>query len=500
MCTTLPDLPSELIDHILAYLSPVDLASVCLVNRTLQAHAMEDHLWQSIVQSNVPGVKVTTPYPCESFRDLYIAHDPHWFLTKYKVWFTDRDLTGKLIIARYDQRRGVIEGYQLMANSVTSNSETHNSPSLMNDNEVEIHEFEPELHLHLDKPVLQMRANSLENTIRAARRKSSTPSFKKSLSNMTPWTTMSPAASATPAQASVPFQKFAAETPMPMDGYSDSIFNTFMLARAIPDSSVDESRRLPFPYGNIWPPPAIPASTRVSAAHQLRDGMDLMAPEERPANRSQISEKSFRIRSWMEMRPAAPRGISMRWLGHSFLGNDNEWSADSGSGLFGQASRPWLGNQFTSMPTPAVTHIGDQVSTYSTLDPELYAPTADQPWKGIWVGDYSAHGCEFLLIKQTHTTPFDEAGFDTTRAGDETDAEFEQRKADARKYRGRLEAIKLTGDPNVPRGECTFVAEDLGPEGYVTTVEEQPFRGSRVVRSKGHIARTGFLNGEWPYQ
>lgn len=126
----------------------------------------------------------------------------------------------------------------------------------------------------------------------------------------------------------------------------------------------------------------------------------------------------------------------------------------------------------------------------------MYTPTADQPWKGIWVGDYSGHGCEFLLIKQNHATPFDEAAFDATRVEQETDAEFARRKVDAKKYRGSLEAVKLTGDPNIPRGECTFVAEDLGDDGYVTTVEEEPFAGARVVQSKGHVARTGFTHGK----
>lgn len=501
--TSLPDLPSELIDHILCYLSPVDLASVCLVNSVLHFHAMADHLWQNIVQSNVPGVKLTTSYPCASFRELYIAHDPHWFLTKYKIWFSDRDLTGKLIIAGYDQRRGVIEGYQLLANSTTSDTETNHSPSLMTDTDVEIHDFEPEVKLHLDKPVLQMRANSLENMIRATARQSSSTSTPNSFSSMTSWVaskgTEDPAISSSATRATSPIpHRFAAETPMPMDGQNETIFNTFMLARGFPDSSIDEGRRLPFPYNTVWPPPAFPASERVSSAHHMRDGMDLMAPEERPSRRSEISEKSFRIRSWMEMRPAGLRGVSMGWLGQTLLGgNNSDWSlVDSGTGLFGQASRPWP----TSFYPSSRTHIGEQVTTYSTLEPELYTPTPDQPWKGIWVGDYSAHGCEFLLIKQTHPGDFDEAAFESTRTEEETEEEFQQRKADARRYRGRLEAIKLTGDPNVPRGECTFAADDLGPDGYVTTVEEQPFKGARVVHSKGHIARTGFTNGEFRTQ
>lgn len=487
----MPDLPSELIDHILAYLSPLDLSSVCLVNRALYTHAVADHLWQAIVQANVPGTKLTTPYPCASFRDLYAAHDPHWFLTKYKLWFCDRDLTGKLIIVRYDERRGVIEGYQLLANSTTSSSLVSGAPgqNSNSDVEVEIHDFQPEIKLHLDKPVLQMRANSLENTIRATARKSSTPSLQ-GLST--------PSATATP----VSFSRFSAETPMPLDDrYSDTMFNTFMLARALSDAdpSVEHRRDLGFPYGNIWPPPAIPATERVSAAHFMRDGGEVIAQEERPMKRSEVSDKSFRIRSWMEMRPAGLRGVSRGWLGASLFGGDSDWEFDSGGGVFSQASRPW----FTGGISPGVpvhgsvgAHIGDSVTTYSTLDPEVYAPTPDQPWKGIWVGDYSTHGCEFLLVKQDQPKPFDEAAFAATRIEGETDAEFARRRAEARKFRGSLEAVKLTGDPNVPRGECTFYADDLGEDGYVTTVEEGPFTGARVVQSKGHIARTGFTHGK----
>lgn len=493
---SLPALPSELIDHILSYLDPIDLTSVSLVSRCLYAHAVADHLWQDIVQSNVPGVKLTTSYPCPSFRELYVAHDPRWFLTKYKLWFGDRDLTGKLIIVRYDERRGVIEGYQLLATREPSTSHISGTTTLNAnpDADVEIHDFAPQLKLHLDKPVLQIRANSLENTIRTTARRSSTPSVKGI-----------PVASSPPSTAAASsFNKFSAETPMPLDDrYNDTMFNTFMLARALPDSapSVEQRRDLPFPYGNIWPPPAIPATERVSSAHFMRDGGDSIAQEERPTRRAEISQKSFRIRSWMEMRPAGLRGVSMGWLRASLFAGDGAREFDSGGGVFGQASRPWLTGPYApGVPVHGSVgaHIGDTVSTYSTLDPEVYTPTADQPWKGIWVGDYSTHGCEFLLIKQDHPTPFDEAAFDATRDAGETDADFVRRKTDARRYRGSLEAVKLTGDPNVPRGECTFFASDLGDDGYVTTVEEEPFLGARVVQSKGHIARAGFTHGKQP--
>ena len=61
---------------------------------------------------------------------------------------------------------------------------------------------------------------------------------------------------------------------------------------------------------------------------------------------------------------------------------------------------------------------------------------------------------------------------------------------------GRLEAIKLTGDPNVPRGEYTFIAPDIGHGGFVRIADEELFRGARVVRSAGHIAGRNFTHGQ----
>jgi hypothetical protein len=117
--------------------------------------------------------------------------------------------------------------------------------------------------------------------------------------------------------------------------------------------------------------------------------------------------------------------------------------------------------------------------TYSTLDPNLYTPTKEKPYQGIWVGDYSAHGCEFLLIIQSDI-PEDEEF--------EDDSEFVPR--------GSLHALKLTGDPNVPRGEITFLANDIGPNGLIKVETEEPFKGARIVEAQGHVAGLGFHDGK----
>ena len=81
------------------------------------------------------------------------------------------------------------------------------------------------------------------------------------------------------------------------------------------------------------------------------------------------------------------------------------------------------------------------------------------------------------------------------RGEGETDEDWEARRLEWRVHSGSLEGIKLTGDPNVPRGEHTFVVEDLSDGGYVSETHS-PFYGARLAVSKGHIARRGFQGGK----
>lgn len=179
----------------------------------------------------------------------------------------------------------------------------------------------------------------------------------------------------------------------------------------------------------------------------------------------------------------------------------------------------------------------EETMNFGTLPEESYTPTKRKPWQGIWVGNYERHGCEFLVILQKDVDrqsriPVSRLWPQPASAGtvsfadpnpenntsDETfstllspiretpeeneGATFQEEYvladvADGSCV-GRLEAIKLTGDPNVPRGEYTWIAEDIGPKGLIRIANEQMFNGARVVRSLGHIADEGFENGMWP--
>ncbi|KAG6985333.1 alpha-glucosidase [Physcia stellaris] len=177
--------------------------------------------------------------------------------------------------------------------------------------------------------------------------------------------------------------------------------------------------------------------------------------------------------------------------------------------------RKWL--DFGGMEAQLGVRIGDNIMTFSTLLQESYTPTKDKPWQGLWVGDYSGHGCEFCTWRSPEgSDDFPDQHFDTdtaeTQQMDEALSSSEQaigqppvidtpaellEFGDDPSCKGRLEAIKLTGDPNVPKGEYTWIAEDIGPKGFIRVATEQMFKGARVVRSLGHCANRGFRNDRY---
>lgn len=105
--------------------------------------------------------------------------------------------------------------------------------------------------------------------------------------------------------------------------------------------------------------------------------------------------------------------------------------------------------------------MGNGVETFSALDKSLYTPSKEHPFRGVWVGDYTENGCEIVLFHQP--TP------------------------------ERLEGIKITGDINVPRGEYTFIIENLKEPIRIANEVEWP--GATVVGGKTQTAFIQFTNG-----
>lgn len=437
------ELPSELIHTIISCLDPYDLSNLSGTCQELRTYANSDLHWQRLVQDNVPGTSVKALGPKLSFRELYAAHERLWFLPKHKIWFSDLERTGRLILVRFDPRRGCIEGYQLAANREKTTYEDWNG-----DEGVVIHGFKPMVHLHKERPILHF------------------PLKNDELARLGP-------------------TSYYDEIPIPLDDRLQGIYSNLLLAQSLGKEAVEQRLEGEIPHQSIWPPPIVPARHRISSLRPELNVLDLSAAD-RPKCRAEMSDQTFRIRRWMEMSGASFVPGLVLGLPHRIMLPRQHSLNDA---MFAGASLPGV-------------HLGEDISSYSTLDPALYTPTETRPWRGIWVGDYSGHGCEFLLLHQPDEPPATDAELDLVRLDHESDYDWEQRRLDARIYRGRLEGIKLTGDPNVPRGEYTFVADDIGPDGYVGTVDDAPFKGdgpkaTRVVRSKGHVALTGFVDGKY---
>jgi len=197
--------------------------------------------------------------------------------------------------------------------------------------------------------------------------------------------------------------------------------------------------------------------------------------------------------------------------------------------------RKWM--EFSARPLGVSMRVGEDMATFATLPHAAYTPTAQKPWQGIWCGDYAGHGCEFLVVRQLDA---EEAGPLPARAewalsarqrggsvsstGSWSTAQEEEapgyieengdgggngggddagqvvrseQDSESAVYSGRLEAIKLTGDPNIPRGEYTFIAPDIGPAGLLRIANEEVFKGARIVKSVGHIAARGFRDDDY---
>lgn len=316
-----------------------------------------------------------------------------------------------------------------------------------------------------------------------------------------------------------------------METFADAgLYGSFMLCRALPSIAITEATEL-------WPPLRFPTIARTR--NVTRDGF--RSGGHRPTRLSEVSQHNFRLRKWVEYtgRRRSPNLMSFN-------------SPNGLTAALGLAGPYFAATLSSSTGGGMNIRMPEDITTYATLPEWCYTPTAQKPWQGIWCGDYSGHGCEFLVIQQPDKQderPLPE-GMDWLRqwfrggrrdsgssASSYTSAQEELDYAEAARERavaselydqenepteqavsgvaetsrqttrqgmtdykdapsGRLEAIKLTGDPNIPRGEYTFIAPDIGHGGFVRVADEETFRGARVVRSAGHIAGRGFEEGE----
>lgn len=266
--STFLSLPAELICHVLGFLPPQDLAVLSATSHLLHTHGQTEALWAAHVRCSVPTT-VASPSPCPTWRELYIAHHPFWFLPRCKLWFADRDLggntlTGCLILARYDSRRGCIEAYSLVAQHGKHTFESWDwKPDVI------IHTFNPKVALHLDDPVVQLVYDP-------------EPRTGKYRSRVKEESTM-------------------------RTGRVTS--NKISLCHAMPPA-------LQHPSMNLWPPSTFPAKHRV----RCESNTMFRNTAHKPRSLAQASDQSFRIRKYLDLH-GMERHLGIGHLG-ARLGED----------------------------------------------------------------------------------------------------------------------------------------------------------------------------------
>ncbi|PGH01052.1 hypothetical protein AJ79_08021 [Helicocarpus griseus UAMH5409] len=230
------------------------------------------------------------------------------------------------------------------------------------------------------------------------------------------------------------------EIRMPMPLEAQRVFSNFILCGKMKQEDMEN------PEKDVWPPRLIPSNDRadVSSCNPKESGLE---------GYEDICESAFHTRRWAQLGN----------FGAVFDGNNSRHG----------------------------------IATFASLQPELYTPTSEKPYQGIWVGDYSGHGSEYLLVLQRGDTFSMDDEHQGTDDGSSSSMHSSSDSSSSFAPQGRLEAIKLTGDPNVPRGEISFFAEDIGPKGLIRIADEDLFSGARVIRGQGHIASTNFRDDKF---
>lgn len=233
---------------------------------------------------------------------------------------------------------------------------------------------------------------------------------------------------------------------------------SIFLARHLPHDAISSSTA-------VWPPQTLPSISRV----RNTSSDNFASRGHHPTNLADVSQHAFRMRP-SEASRYSPYNVPefVRWI--TLNGNNG----------------------------PRVN--SNAMQTFATLPPESYTPTADKPWRGIWAGDYSGHGYEFLaflqpdvqvLLPQSAAQKLAELHLE--RSLGVLDSKETSGGASGRS--GQLLGVKLTGDVNIPRGEYSFIMPDVGAGGTIRFAKEDMFRGARVVGGVGHIAGRGYVQG-----
>ncbi|KAK6538658.1 hypothetical protein TWF694_010235 [Orbilia ellipsospora] len=224
----------------------------------------------------------------------------------------------------------------------------------------------------------------------------------------------------------------------------------------------------------VWPPRIIPSASRVrnESSNGFRSGQAarqrgpfMRLPSGVSINGTSVSIGGFVndvVGAQVDRSAYMEVGGGGKWEGGKWRVDGKERSGYPSDKAF--RLRRWAVLGDPSGDIEGRFRMGERVETFAELDEVLWTPTEEYPYRGIWIGNSSPP--EFHLFHQPDTSS----------------------------PRKRLEVIKLTGDPDVPRGEYTWIVDDLSLPYRVADEDEYEWPGAKVYEGRGHIAEPGFKN------
>jgi hypothetical protein len=108
-------LSNTIVSRIFSYLNPQSLARTAAVSHQFQELAYSEILWKTFVNSYLPD-PIESCKPAPSFRLLFIAFYPYWFIPKFRFWLSDEQPHGQLMIAHFNTALLCIEAWAIAAN------------------------------------------------------------------------------------------------------------------------------------------------------------------------------------------------------------------------------------------------------------------------------------------------------------------------------------------------------------------------------------------------
>lgn len=144
-----PRLPRSIVSRIISYLGPESLARAAAVSHQFRELAYSEDLWKTLINSYLPE-PIETCKSAPSFRRLYIAFHPYWFIPKFRFWLSDEEHNGQLVFAQFNTNLLCIEAWP-----VVGYREHSEKPSSNIDAEVTIRR--PDVRVHVDEHQLIFR-------------------------------------------------------------------------------------------------------------------------------------------------------------------------------------------------------------------------------------------------------------------------------------------------------------------------------------------------------